>query len=157
MSASIRIWLEVAHDANFRIGGWAFVRMNAGEVRGTAGGARRIDLERTSLTAIAAALADLAQGAGVELQTSSSPVLAIPDRITAAEAGENAPGENHDLWAQAITALRRVRLVASRAELAPGGPAAFAAAWADFALDRAKNKGAFTAVIPKSNLAKAGV
>ena len=157
MPASVRIWLEVAHHANFRIGGWAFVRLNAGEVSGTAGGARRFDLERTSLAAIAAALADLAQGAGVELQTSSPQVLAIPGRITAAEAGENAPMENLELWAQATTALSRVRLVTRHAEPASGSPTAFAAAWADFALGRAKDKGSFTAVIPKPNLAKSGV
>jgi ribonuclease HI len=157
MPALVRVWLEVAHHANFRIGGWAFVRLNAGEVSGTAGGARRSDLEQTSLAAIAAGLAGLAQGADVELQTSSLLVLAIPGRITAAEAGENAPVENLELWAQAATALRRVRLVTGRAELAPGGPTAFAVAWADFARDRAKDRGAFTAVIPKPNLAQAGV
>ena len=157
MPAAVRIWLEVAHHANFRIGGWAFVRLKAGEVSGSAGGARRFDLEQTSLAAIAAALADLAQDAGVELQTSSPEVLAIPGRITAAEAGESAPMENLELWARATTALRRARLVTRRAELAPGSPTAFAAAWADFARDRAKDKGAFTAVIPKPNLAKSGV
>ena len=56
MPESVRIWLEVAHHAAFRIGGWAFVRANAGEVSGTAGGARAIDLERVSLAALAAAL-----------------------------------------------------------------------------------------------------
>src|ERR1700733_4405318 len=91
MPASVRIWLEVAHHASFRIGGWAFVRLNAGEISGTAGGTRGIDLERASLAAITAALADLAPGAGVELQTFSPALLAIPARITAAEAGENAP------------------------------------------------------------------
>ena len=65
--------------------------------------------------------------------------------------------ENLELWAQATTALRHVRLVTRRAELAPGSPTAFVAAWADFARDRAKDKGAFKSPIPKSNLAKAGV
>lgn len=157
MPASVLIWLEVAHHANFRIGGWASLRVDAGEVSGSAGGARRFDLEQTSLAAIAAALAGLAQGAGVELQTASPAVLAIPGRISAAEAGENAPVENLELGAQAATALRRVRLVTRRAEVAPGAPTAFAAAWADFACVRAKDRGAFTAVIPKPNLAKAGV
>jgi ribonuclease HI len=157
MATSVRIWLEAAHHESFRIGGWAFVRLTAGEVRGAAGGARRVDPEQASLIAFAAALADPAPGAGVDLHTSSSLVLDIPGRITAAEAGDNAPTQNLDLWAQAATALRRVRLVTCRAELTPGSPAAFAAAWADFARDRAKDKGAFTAVIPKSNLAKAGV
>jgi hypothetical protein len=46
-----------------------------------------------------------------------------------------------------------------RAELTPDAetPTPFAAAWAEFARDRAKDKGAFTAAIPKQNLAKAGV
>jgi ribonuclease HI len=157
MAAPVRIWLEVAHHGAFRVGGWAFVRANGGEVTGSAGGARQIDLERASLTAIAAALAGLARGASVELETASPPVLAIPRRVAAAEAGENPPTDNLDLWAQAATALRRVWLTTLRADPAPGAPAAFAAAWADFARDRAKDRGAFTAPIPKSNLAKAGV
>ena len=157
MTTLVRIWLEAAHHTTFRIGGWAFVRLDAGEVSGAAGGARRIDLERTSLAALAAALAGLPQGAIVELQTSSPLLLAIPGRIAAAEAGDNPPTDHLDLWAQAATALHRVRLVSRFAEPAPGTPTAFAAAWADFARDRAKNKGAFTAAIPKPNLAKAGV
>jgi hypothetical protein len=157
MAAAVRIWLEVAHHGAFRIGGWAFVRRDAGEVSGSAGGARAIDLERTSLAALAAALSGVAQGASVELQSASPSVLAIPGRIAAARAGENPPSENLDLWAQASTVLGRVRLVSRSAAPAPGAPAAFAAAWADFARDRAKDKGAFTAPIPKPNLAKAGV
>ncbi len=27
MPSSVRIWLEVAHHASFRIGGWAFLRV----------------------------------------------------------------------------------------------------------------------------------
>jgi hypothetical protein len=157
VSASVRIWLEVAHHATFRIGGWAFVRANGGAVSGTAGGRRAIDLERTALEALAAALADLTKGACAELHTASPAVLAIPGRIAIAEAGEIPPSENLDLWAQVATALRRVRLVTRRPDLVPDGPGAFAAAWADFARDRAKDKGAFTAAIPKPNLAKAGV
>jgi ribonuclease HI len=153
----VRVWLEVAHQAAFRIGGWAFVRLNAGEVSGTAGGERRIGPERTGLAALAAALSDLAQGASVELHTASPLVLAIPRRIAGAAAGETPPSENLDLWAQAATTLGRVGLVVRRAEPAPRTPTAFAAAWADLACERAKDKGAFTAAIPKPNLAKAGV
>lgn len=157
MTAPVRIWLEVAHHAGFRVGGWAFVRLNARVVTGTAGGERAIDLERTILAAFVAALADLPQGASVELRTSSPQLLAIPRRIAAAEAGENPPEENLDRWAQASTALRRVRLVVEAAERLPDSPAAFAAAWADLARDRAKDRGAFSAAIPKPNLAKSGV
>lgn len=157
MHAPVRIWLEIAHHPAFRVGGWAFVRRKAGEVGGTAGGERRTDPERTALAAIAAALRDLAPGASVELHTSSSQLLAIPARISAAEAGEDPPGENLDLWAQVATALRGPDVRISRAELAPHSGSAFAAAWAEFARDRAKDKGAFTSPIPRSNLAKAGI
>lgn len=157
MHTPVRIWLEVVHHDAFRIGGWAFVRLKAGEVSGIAGGERRIDPERTALAAMAAALRDLAPGASVELHTSSAQLLAIPARISAAEAGENPPAENLDLWAQVATALRSLCVQVSRAELAPGSASAFAAAWADLARNRAKDKGAFTSAIPKPNLAKAGV
>lgn len=157
MHAPVRIWLEVAHHQAFRIGGWAFVRSQAGEVSGTAGGERRIDPERTSLAAILSALRDLAPGASVELHTSSLQVLAIPRRIATAEADGNPPTEDLDLWAQAVTALRRLDVRMRRAELAPRSASAFAAAWADLARDRAKDKGAFTCAIPKPNLAKSGV
>ena len=157
MHGPVRIWLEVAHHQAFRVGGWAFVRLEAGQVSGAAGGERRIDPERTGLAAMAAALRDLAPGASVELHTSSPQVLAIPRRIAAAEAGENPPAENLDLWAQAATALGRLDLLMRRAEPAPRSASAFAAAWADLARDRAKDKGAFTCAIPKPNLAKAGI
>lgn len=157
MHAPVRIWLEVVHHQAFRVGGWAFVRLEAGEVSGTAGGERRIDPERTCLAAMAAALRDLTPSTSVELHTSSPQVLAIPRRIAAAEAGENPPTENLDLWAQAATALRRLDALMCCAELAPRSASAFAAAWADLARDRAKDKGAFTCAIPKPNLAKAGV
>jgi hypothetical protein len=157
MANPVRIWLEVAHHGAFRIGGWAFVRLIAGEVRGTAGGARRIDLEPASLMALAAALADLPPGVDVELLTASPAVLAILGRIAAPEAGEAPPTADLDLWARARTALRHVRLIARHADPTPRSPTAFAAAWADLAQGRAKDKGPFSAVIPKSNLAKAGV
>ncbi|MDE2489167.1 MAG: ribonuclease H [Alphaproteobacteria bacterium] len=157
MHAPVRIWLEVAHHPAFRVGGWAFVRRNDGEVSGTAGGERRIDPERTALAALAAALRDLPPGASVDLHASSSQLLAIPARISAAEAGQDPPAENLDLWAQVATALRGLDVRMSPAEVAPHSGSAFAAAWADFACDRAKDKGAFTAAIPRSNLAKAGI
>ncbi len=133
------------------------MRSEAGAISGRAGGQRRVDLERTSLTALAAALTDLGPGVRVDLQTASSLLLAVPARLAAAEAGNDPPTENLDLWAQASTALRRVELVIRRADRALGSPTVFAAAWADLACDRAKDKGAFTALIPKPNLANAGI
>ncbi|MDB5448672.1 MAG: hypothetical protein JWQ97_3989 [Phenylobacterium sp.] len=157
MSAPVRIWLEVSHHAAFRIGGWAWVRQDAGGVSGSAGGERRIDPERAGLAALAAALAGLPHGVAVELHTASPLVLAIPRRIAAAQAGDDPPAENLDLWAQATTALQRPGRTVRPAEPAPRTPSAFAAAWADLARDRAKDKGPFTAAIPKPNLAKAGI
>lgn len=157
MSAPIRIWLEVSHHAAFRIGGWAWVRQDAEGVSGTAGGERRIDAERAGLAAFTAALAGLPPGAAFELHTASPLLLAIPRRIAAARARDDPPGENLDLWAQAITALERPGVAMRRAEPTPRTPSAFAAAWAETARDRAKDKGPFSAAIPKPNLAKAGV
>ena len=157
MPAPVRIWLEVAHHGAFRIGGWAVVRLNAGAVSGTAGGERLIDPERNALTAISAAISSLPPGTSVEIHSSSPLVLAVPGRIAAAEMGENPPTENLDLWAGAATALARLDAVLRPAQLAAGGPTAFAAAWAEFAQGRAKQRGAFSAPIPKVNLAKAGV
>lgn len=157
MPAPVRIWLEVAHHAAFRIGGWAFVRQLAGAVSGTAGGEPRIDPERSALAAVLAALSGLPAAAAVELHASSPAVLAIPGRIAAAGSGENPPTDNLDLWARTAAALKSVDIVFHPALPAAGGPTAFAAAWAEFALRRAKDRGAFSAPIPKVNLAKAGI
>jgi len=157
MPAPVRIWLEVSHHAAFRIGGWAFVRQAAGVVSGSGGGERRIDPERNALQAIAAALAGLPPGASVQLHASSPLVLAVPARIAAAEAGQDPPADNLDLWARAAAALKPIAVVCHPARPTPGGPTAFAAAWADFAQGRARDRGAFSAPIPKTNLAKAGV
>lgn len=157
MTARLRLWLEIAHQENFRIGGWGLVRDLGGEVRGIAGGARRIDQEAACLMALAAALADAPAGADVVLHTSSAALLALLPRLAAPVASEPAAAENAAAWAGALAAVDRVRLSVLRADAAPGGPAVFAGAWAALALDRAKAKGPFTAPIPRSNLARAGV
>jgi hypothetical protein len=91
----------------------------------------------------------------VRLHTTSRAIAAIPARIRAAQAGEDPPTEDLDLWAQAMRRLAAgpVEIVA----VAPGErPVAFAAAWAEHARDRAKDKGSFVAAIPRPNLAKSG-
>ncbi len=157
MTAPVRIWLETSHHAAFQVGGWAWVRDEAGAVSGAAGGGRRIGAERAGLAALAAALAGLPKDTAIELWSASAPVLAIPRRIAAAQAGEAAPEENLDLWAQAITLLSAPGRGIRAGRSAAGTPGAFAAAWAELARDRAKDRGDFTAPIPKPNLAKAGV
>ncbi len=155
MPTPVRIWLEVAHHAAFRIGGWAYVRSIDGVVSGSAGGERKVEAERTALAGLAAAIAGLPAGAAVELHSSSPLVLGVPGRIAEAKAGGEAPADNLDLWAKATTGLGQVQLIMRQAQ--PGGTTAFTAAWAEFAQGRAKDRGAFSAPIPKVNLAKAGV
>jgi len=149
------IWLETSHHAAFRVGGWAYVRRDPdGAVVGYAGGERRIDAERTALAGLIAALKDLT-GKPVRLQTASALVGAIPARIAAAQSGEDAPSENLDLWAQAMTALAGGKVEIVKAA-AGDRTTAFAAAWAELGRDRGKDQGAFVAAIPKPNLAKSG-
>lgn len=159
--APVRLWLELSHHAAFRVAGWAVLRQAEGQLAGTAGGGRRLDAEPAALTALAAALKDVLKdvppAAAVRLHTASPPILAIPGRLAAARRGEAPPTDHLDLWAQAATALARPGLTLARVQAAPATPTAFAAAWADLARDRAKDKGPFTAPIPKPNLAKAGV
>ena len=142
----LNIWLEISHHTAFRIGGWAFVRAEAGGLSGQAGGERRLEAERTALLALLAALAGVKGPATVA--TSSPLVAAIPARLAA----DPPPADNLDLWAQARAALAAgpVRIVR-----APANP--FCASWADLARDRAKDKGAFSSAIPKANLAKANL
>jgi hypothetical protein len=156
VTAPVRIWLEISHHAAFRVGGWAYVRADEQAISGHAGGDRRIDLERAALVGLLAPLrATVARP--VALYTASAGVLAIPARISAAQAGEQAPTENLDLWAEAMTALASGAVQLIRAAATAGTSGAFAAGWAEFARDKAKDKGAFTAPIPKPNLAKSGV
>jgi hypothetical protein len=156
MPAPVTIWLEISHHAAFRVGGWAFVRRDAAGIAGHAGGERRVEAERAALAGLIAALAGEPAGAApVRILATSHLVAAIPERIRAAETGEGAPAENLELWAQAmrLLAARPVEIVAaSPAER----PTAFAAAWAEQARDRAKDKGDFAAAIPKPNLARSG-
>lgn len=150
------IWLEISHHAAFRVGGWAFVRREPdGAVAGYAAGERRIEAERTALAALIAALKD-AGGKPVRIQTASALIAAIPARIAAAQAGEDPPGENLDLWAQAMTALAGGKVEIARAA-AGDRTTGFAAAWAELGRDRGKDKGTFVSAIPKPNLAKSGI
>jgi hypothetical protein len=127
MPSPIRIWLEISHHGPFRMGGWAWVREAGGEVTGQAGGERRIEAERAALAGLAAALEGVK---AATLYTTSAAVAAKP----------RPPG---------------VQVI--RVQAGPGTPSAFAAGWAEFARDKAKDQGDFASPIPKANLAKAGV
>jgi len=157
MARTLQTWLAISHHAAFRIGGWAYVRADGALLTGQAGGDRRTDAERAALAGLVAALNGVDGSRPMVIQTASALVAAVPARIDAARAGADAPTEHLDLWAQAATALAKASVQILRVDAPPGSPSAFAAAWAELARDKAKDKGPFTAAIPKSNLAKAGV
>ena len=156
MAEPIRIWLQTSHHAAFAVGGWAFVRAEGGVVTGLAGGERRATAERMALAGLAAALKSPPAGP-VEVRTACPLVRAIPARIAAAAAGEDVPDDNLDLWAQVMSQLKTGTVRILRVTDAPRTPTAFAAGWALYARDKAKDTGPFSAAIPKANLAKAGV
>jgi hypothetical protein len=156
MTLPVRLWICAAHHPVFRCGGWASVWTAGGQAAGVAGGARGLTAPRTALTGLATALEGLAAGGGALAIHTTSPELASLARFLAAlpdPAG--APEEDFDLWARILTAAKGRSLSLVQVPLQPDTPAAFAAAWADLAMDKAKATGAFTAAIPKPNLAKA--
>lgn len=150
MTDPIRIWVGAAHHPAFRCGGWAAVRLAAGQVAGAAGGERRTTVERMGLAGLAWALAGLPAGAAVEVATTSADLAAL------IRAGEP-PEADADLWKAITLALRGRSASIAHAPAKPGEPLAFALAWAELSRDKAKATGPFTAAIPKGNLAKSGV
>jgi hypothetical protein len=162
MTSPTRLWIACAYRPALRTGGWAHIRVAGDKTTGAAGGDRRIGARRVALSGLVAALrpspdASSLNAQGPEdilLHTTDVEVAALAEHLTKLVAGSvEVPGEDLDLWAQLQTALtgRRLKVVRLRPE--PQTPQAFAAAWADLGLDKAK-AGAFTAAIPKTNLAK---
>jgi len=155
MSGIIRIWVEIDFQPAFRAGGWAYVLAEARALSGAAGGERTASLERIALAGFAEALKGVPAGFAIEVESASRAVLMIPRRLAAA--ADDPPTEDLDLWARVTTALKGRAALFAPATSAPRSPTAFAAAWAELARDKAKTAGAFSAAIPKVNLAKAGV
>ncbi len=154
MTTPLQIWVCAAHHPAFRCGGWAWLRRNQGEVAGAAGGERNTTAGRMALSALASALRGLPQGhdlGAIRVQTTSAELAILPGIL----AGRAQPEEDLDLWAQIAIAAKSYRLDLVRVPVDPATPTAFAAAWANLAMDKAKATGPFTAAIPKTNLAKA--
>jgi hypothetical protein len=154
MTAPAEIWIGAAHHPAFRCGGWAWVRRDRGEVAGAAGGERDTTARRMALAGLVSALRGLPEGhdlGSIRIQT-TGPDLAILPKVLA---GSARPEEDLDLWAQIAVAAKSYRLELVGLAFDPATPTAFAAAWANLAMDKARATGPFTAVIPKSNLAKA--
>ena len=147
----VRIWIAASHDAAHLNGGWAFVRAGT-EVYGVAGGDRRTTRARTALSGFIAALKDIPAGETLSVVAPRPDAMVLHQLL---KPPKDAPTEDLDLRA----ALART-LSGRTWTLALGDPDAltpftFAVAWADMASEKAKMGGAFTAAIPKTNLAKA--
>lgn len=155
MTEPIQIWTCAAHHPAFRCGGWAFVRRVEGQVSGVAGGERNTTARRMALAGLAAALRDLPTGQGpVRIETTSAELAGLAGVLTRRTAPDE-PDEDKDLLAPILDAAKGRRLELVRVAAGPRTPTAFAAAWAELAMDKAKATGPFAAAIPKTNLAKA--
>jgi hypothetical protein len=161
MTAPTCLWIAAAYHPAYRCGGWAAVRVGVGGTAGLAGGERYTTAIRTALAGLAAALGDLpAIHAGtpaqpVDIQTTSAELVAFAPFLARLSAADPATGpDDLDLWARIAVAARGRTLKLVHTPLQPGTPIAFVAAWADLARDKAKASGAFTAAIPRPNLAK---
>lgn len=152
---SQRIWIQTSHHAAFKCGGWAYVRAAGREVAGQAGGDRYTTPDRMALTALLAALKDLAREP-VAIQLDNGAVARSAALIAAGRPpqGDDAPTEDLDLWAQLTAALAGGSPSFAIAGPAKTSPTGFAAAWAELARDKANAQGAFASAIPKPNLAK---
>jgi len=162
MNSPIQIWTCAAFHPAYGCGGWASVRSAQGQLTGAAGGQRNTTARRMALAGLAAALRDLPPGGEpiasgpIDIRTTSPELALFADVLNSlGQPTQSAPpSEDLDLWAPILTASAGRRLTLVRVPLEPGTPMAFTAAWAELARDKAKAGGAFTAAIPKGNLAK---
>jgi hypothetical protein len=157
MTVGTRIWVCVAHHTGFRCGGWASLVSQQGRIAGAAGGERNTTAGRMALAGLAWALRGVqsqpatAADGPIVVQTTSPDLAPLIDVL----AGRLQPDDDKALWAEIAAAAAGRRLEVVRSPPRPETPLAFAKAWADLAMDKAKAAGAFTAAIPKANLAKA--
>lgn len=150
MTEPTLIWICAAHNPAFRCGGWAYVREVGGQLSGAAGGERYTSARRMALAGLTASLRGLPAGAAVRVETTSGELAGLAGAL----AGTAPPEEDLDLWAALLAAAMGRRLTLARVAAEPRTPCAFATAWAELGMDKAKAAGAFAAVIPKPNLAK---
>jgi hypothetical protein len=129
-------------------GGWSYVVRDGERWTGAAGGATRTDVEAMVLSGLAAAL-----DRAVDAPRDARLVIHLVDP------GVLEPAESHPALRQRL-AMALVRWPAApavldlRAQPNAAAQIKFLAAWADFARDKAKTRGAFSAAIPKPNIAK---
>ncbi|MBI1200721.1 MAG: hypothetical protein GC203_22895 [Phenylobacterium sp.] len=147
----MRIWVAAAHDAAHRNGGWAFVRAN-GEVSGRAGGDRRTTRARMALAGLAAALDGVPAGEALAVVAPRADAIVLHALL---KPPIDPPADDLDLRGVLAKALAGRAWTLAVGDPDGATPAAFAAAWAGQAAEKARTGGAFSAAIPKTNLAKA--
>lgn len=148
---AVRLWIAASHDAAHRNGGWAFVRAGGGETVARAGGERRTTRARTMLTGFLAALKDLPADAALGVVAPRADALILH---TLLKPPAEPLAQDLDLRAVLATALEGKAWTLAVGDPAGPTPAAFVAAWADTASEKAKMGGGFQIAIPKTNLAK---
>jgi ribonuclease HI len=164
VNAAIVIWTAGVGRGDPGYGGWAYVKATGPVLTGVAGGDRRTGQDRMALTAVAEGLASLGEvppTTAVIVQTDHGLIVEQGTQYLAhwrgmgAKSAPATPEEHRDLW-ERIALLVRARPgpVAFSRLRTPSGEAGFVDAWAAFGLDKAKTSGAFSAPIPKNNLAK---
>ena len=147
---AVRIWIAAAHDPAHLNGGWAYVRAGK-EVSGMAGGDRRTTRVRTVLSGFAAALKDLPPGAPLSVVAARAEALVLHPLL---KRPKDPPTEDLDLRAALAKALDGHIWTLALGDPDAPTPFNFTVAWAEMASEKAKMGGAFTAPIPKTNLAK---
>lgn len=151
---AVRLWIAASHDAAHRNGGWAFVRA-AAETVSRAGGDRRTTRARTILSAFLAALKDLPESAALAVVAPRADALILHSLLKPPPGGPgDPPPEDQDLRTILGKALEGKAWTLAVGDPNGPTPAAFVAAWADTASEKAKMGGAFQIAIPKTNLAK---
>ncbi len=157
---TLKLWIEISHQAPYRTGGWAWLRQDRAVVTGAAGGERNVEAEAFGLHALQAALVDLPEGAAVALHLSDGGLIDAVRTMSARRAAGwvNASGDRDlraETWEMIAKVLTGRALSLVRTQPAdPRTPAGFAAAWAELGRDRAKTKGTFRNLIPRPNLAR---
>jgi hypothetical protein len=143
MSGRVHLWVAGAEAAG-GYGGWGYALVRGDEASGVAGGARRT-------TATAMALTGLIHALEAMTPDQRAAPLVIHAQQLAGLKGSAEALEPPELWAAAEAALGKL---SGGWSLAPGHAAGgeFALAWAAFALDIARGKGAFSSPIPKPNM-----
>lgn len=117
-----------------------------------AGGDRRTTRARTALVAFAAALKDVPAGEALTVVAPRTDALILHGLL---KPPKDPPTEDLDLRADLAKTLSGRTWTLALGDPEAPTPFKFVVAWANMAGEKAKMGGAFSAAIPKANLAKA--